>query len=35
MASDALMEDLLEKNGEFPEDLLVHVAGEPVPHVPG
>jgi hypothetical protein len=29
------MEDLREKNGEFPEDLLFHVVGEPVPDVPG
>jgi hypothetical protein len=29
------MEDLLEKTGEFPEDLLLQVVGEPLPDTPG
>jgi hypothetical protein len=29
------MEDLLEEDGEFPEDLLFQTVGEPLPDVPG
>jgi len=29
------MEDLLEEKGEFPEDLLFQVVGEPLPDAPG
>jgi hypothetical protein len=29
------MEDLLEKSGEFPEDLPFQAIGEPSPDVPG
>jgi hypothetical protein len=29
------MENLLEEGGKFPEDLLLHVVGEPSPDVPG
>jgi hypothetical protein len=29
------MEEFLEKGGEFPEDLLFQVVGEPLPDGPG
>jgi hypothetical protein len=34
MASDTLMENLLEQGGKFPEDLLLQGVGEPLPDVP-
>jgi hypothetical protein len=35
MASDALIKDLLEQGGEFPEDLLFQAVGEVLPDALG